>query len=571
MTKTSKAPASTLRVLWLCGLLLVAFADLAAAQFATDHHPWVIGHRGGTVFRPENTLDTYDYSMTNGVTGVEFDVWLSSDGFPVCHHDHYVDRTTDGTGIITDKTLAEILTLDAGSWFGAFWTGTRVPRFEEGLQVIEGRGKLVLDIKAVSYVPTIVTYIENEGFPKDDVWVWNRFGTGAPFAALMPEAHIISEISPGSDRESFIFTRTQLGEDAIDVPYLRLDKDYVDLAHSYGVLVMSHTLVSPRFQEQIDIGVDIVVASHPTLFAANHLPGITPECRDGIDNDGDGFTDFPSDPGCWGNQDGAELAACSDGIDNDFDGLVDYPNDPGCFAPFYTIENPECSDGIDNNGDGNIDFPDDEGCFAAFDQGELPACSNGIDDDGDGFMDYPDDPGCESVSGITEYPECNDGHDNDGDGMADFPNDTGCTSAYDISESNTIQPACNDALDNDGDGLFDHPEDPDCLGRNDNSEAPECNDGIDNDFDGQIDLADPDCISGTDPTEQSECVNGLDDDGDGLIDYPVDPKCEAATDPFEVYTDSVPSFGAWATVVLALILAFVIRQRFTPERLEKLR
>jgi len=64
---------------------------------------------------------------------VEFDVWLSSDGFPVCHHDLSVDRTTNGTGLITDKPLAEILALDAGSWFGSGeYTGTPVPRFEEG-------------------------------------------------------------------------------------------------------------------------------------------------------------------------------------------------------------------------------------------------------------------------------------------------------------------------------------------------------------------------------------------------------------------------------------------------------
>ena len=72
-------------------------------------------------------------SDDNDVTGVEFDVWLSSDGFPVCHHDLSVDRTTNGTGLITDKPLAEILALDAGSWFGSGeYTGTPVPRFEEG-------------------------------------------------------------------------------------------------------------------------------------------------------------------------------------------------------------------------------------------------------------------------------------------------------------------------------------------------------------------------------------------------------------------------------------------------------
>lgn len=61
-------------------------------------------------------------------------------------------------------------------------------------------------------------------------------------------------------------------------------------------------------------------------------------CADGTDNDGDGKTDYPSDPGCSIATDSDETdevtapsaAACSDGADNDGDGKTDYPNDPGC-------------------------------------------------------------------------------------------------------------------------------------------------------------------------------------------------------------------------------------------------
>jgi len=63
------------------------------------------------------------------------------------------------------------------------------------------------------------------------------------------------------------------------------------------------------------------------------------ECSDGIDNDEDGLTDYPDDPGCEGSEDDDEYNApapiyeCDDGIDNDGDGLVDYPDDPGCASP----------------------------------------------------------------------------------------------------------------------------------------------------------------------------------------------------------------------------------------------
>lgn len=533
--------------------LVLIMSQTAVAQ--TYPHPWIIGHRGGKVLRPENTLLTYEETLNNDATGVEVDVWLSSDGFPVCHHDLTVDRTTDGTGPITQKTLAEILTLDAGSWFGSGqYAGTPVPRFEEALQVIQGDGKLVLDIKDTAFVPTVVTYLNDQSFPENDVWVWNRFGTGPPFKALMPGAHVVTVMTPLLDREARIHQRASLGEDGVTVTYTRLDKKYVDLAHSYGMLVMANTVVSPRFQEQIDMGVDIIIASHPTLFASQYLPQLDPQCVDGIDNDGDGLVDFPNDPSCWGNEDDAELAACSDGLDNDGDGLADFPDDPGCYAPFYAIEDPQCSDGIDNNRDGNVDFPDDLGCFAPYDQGELAACADGIDNDGDGLVDYPDDEGCSSVSAVTESPECEDGLDDDGDGLVDYPADSGCASPSDISEAGGIQPACNDALDNDGDGFVDFPEDADCLGANDNSEFAECNDGLDNDFDGLVDLLDPDCSSSADLTERIECANGLDDDRDGRVDS-ADFECSSPGDASESEgAMAVPASGSLGLAALAAIL-----------------
>lgn len=54
----------------------------------------------------------------------------------------------------------------------------------------------------------------------------------------------------------------------------------------------------------------------------------------------------------------------------------------------------QCNNGIDDDGDGFIDFPDDPGCSSEWDNTEASQCQNGIDDDGDGFIDFPDDPQC---------------------------------------------------------------------------------------------------------------------------------------------------------------------------------
>jgi hypothetical protein len=70
---------------------------------------------------------------------------------------------------------------------------------------------------------------------------------------------------------------------------------------------------------------------------------IPPECGDGLDNDGDGLTDFPADSGCTDDGDPSELSpnvACDDGLDNDGDGLADFPSDPQCLSVQDRSERP---------------------------------------------------------------------------------------------------------------------------------------------------------------------------------------------------------------------------------------
>jgi hypothetical protein len=61
-----------------------------------------------------------------------------------------------------------------------------------------------------------------------------------------------------------------------------------------------------------------------------------PSCSDGLDDDGDGLTDYPNDPGCTDASDSSERGAvfeCDNGIDDDDDGFLDFPNDPDCLGP----------------------------------------------------------------------------------------------------------------------------------------------------------------------------------------------------------------------------------------------
>lgn len=76
--------------------------------------PFVVAHRGASAARPEHTLAAYELALEEGADGVECDVRLTRDGYLVCVHDRTVDRTSTGTGSVSELTLAELKELDFG-------------------------------------------------------------------------------------------------------------------------------------------------------------------------------------------------------------------------------------------------------------------------------------------------------------------------------------------------------------------------------------------------------------------------------------------------------------------------
>ncbi|HEY0533308.1 MAG TPA: glycerophosphodiester phosphodiesterase family protein [Actinoplanes sp.] len=80
------------------------------------NRPLVFAHRGGADPLPEHTLGAYLRAVDDGADGVECDVRLTRDGHLVCVHDRRLDRTSNGRGLVSTKTLAELDRLDFGSW-----------------------------------------------------------------------------------------------------------------------------------------------------------------------------------------------------------------------------------------------------------------------------------------------------------------------------------------------------------------------------------------------------------------------------------------------------------------------
>lgn len=114
-----------------------------------------VGHRGASAYAPENTVAAFDEAIRLGAKAVEFDLRLTADGTPIVLHDETVDRTTNGSGPVALLDRFDLLTLDAGSWMHARFTGIRIPTLDEALLAISPHARPVIELK-VPLAPEVV-------------------------------------------------------------------------------------------------------------------------------------------------------------------------------------------------------------------------------------------------------------------------------------------------------------------------------------------------------------------------------------------------------------------------------
>jgi glycerophosphoryl diester phosphodiesterase len=117
-------------------------------------------HRGAMCHAPENTLAAFEKAIEMGTYRVELDVRRCKGGHIVVMHDATVDRTTDGTGPVAQKTLEELRRLRVG--------GTEtVPTLEETLRLAKGRCRLLVEIKETGLADDVVKLIADAGMADD--------------------------------------------------------------------------------------------------------------------------------------------------------------------------------------------------------------------------------------------------------------------------------------------------------------------------------------------------------------------------------------------------------------------
>lgn len=130
----------------------------------------VIGHRGNRAHAPEDTAVSFAQAAALGADALEMDVHLSRDGVPVVIHDATLDRTTDATGPVAERTVAELARVDAGARFSPDGgrttpyrgTGIAVPTLEEIL-LAHPTLPFMIEIKAPAAARPVLALLDRLG------------------------------------------------------------------------------------------------------------------------------------------------------------------------------------------------------------------------------------------------------------------------------------------------------------------------------------------------------------------------------------------------------------------------
>lgn len=232
----------------------------------------VLGHACAAGEAPANTLAGVRACIAAGVEGMEIDVQLSSDGVPVLMHDDTVDRTTNLSGPVREKTFAELQAADAGS-------GEAVPALDQVLRLVAGRFTVMCELKATPDAPdqdqacvdAVVEVIR-----KHNAESWTAIHSFNPVMVERARnteprisATIITGPVHGEQVDRLLGALLKRNGQAVSVEHHCIDRALIEKAKRRQVTVWAWTADSPEdWARIVEAGVDGIITNVPHRLRA---------------------------------------------------------------------------------------------------------------------------------------------------------------------------------------------------------------------------------------------------------------------------------------------------------------
>ncbi|MCI0920277.1 glycerophosphodiester phosphodiesterase family protein [Sphingobacterium rhinopitheci] len=241
--------------------------------FDDNRYPLISAHRGGaSKGYPENAIETFQNVANHLPVIIECDIRLSKDSILVLMHDETLDRTTTGTGKVSDYTWEELKRLQLKDPYGKV-TNYKIPTLQQAL--LWGKNKVVytLDVKKDVPYNLLSNVIEKANAEHYAVVITYSANQARALYSINPELVISASIQSDKDLRRL----TEFG-----IPDNRLiafvgtslpDDDLVVLLHSHGIKTIVGTLGNldkkaqadgyQLYADFIDKGADVISTDYP--------------------------------------------------------------------------------------------------------------------------------------------------------------------------------------------------------------------------------------------------------------------------------------------------------------------
>jgi len=229
-----------------------------------------VAHRGAAGLFPENTLLAFHPAVEIGVDMLELDVQLTRDGALVAMHDQTLERTTNGTGRLSDQDLAALRELEAGH-------GERIPLLEEVLALADAAGvRLVIEIKGSGEASSqriaeaLVPMLSTAGWVDRAVLTSFHAGALRRVRALDPRLPCLLDPVPldGSLSPRAVCEQTlTAGANIVGYDFRHVTPALVKECRLTGLTLWSWTPNSAEdIRRQVELGVQAVVTDRPDVL-----------------------------------------------------------------------------------------------------------------------------------------------------------------------------------------------------------------------------------------------------------------------------------------------------------------
>ena len=225
-------------------------------------------HRGASGHAPENTLAAMRTAMAMGAHMSELDIQQTADDRLVLLHDDELERTTNGTGLLWQKTWAELQTYEAGSWFAPEFAREPLPTLEEVFALVRGKMKLNIEVKLHGHerdiAKLVVATIRREKFEHECIVTSFGHRVADEIKALAPELKV-----------GYIFGKEEYHEGVFSGPvevlsanHYLISPEFMRQARAAGKTVHVWTVnEKPLMHRMLDLGVDAVITNYPDRLA----------------------------------------------------------------------------------------------------------------------------------------------------------------------------------------------------------------------------------------------------------------------------------------------------------------